>query len=258
MEPELVTKIESADIPVELKHALTDLGQNLDALLPIVSIPLKRRIPYLFGILVAEATDATTETHWWETTFDFIRQAANENRAIGQPVLDAVAKLRPLLRERLGPYDDVTLREITADTVFGMCLLSDTLTEPKKYFVAPNAISLAQAHFNKYAWFRAVYAGKAPVGFMMIVDDPDTPEYFLWRFMIAEPFHGRGYGRQAIQRLVEYVNTRPNAKELGVSCGQGEGSPEGFYLKLGFISTGKIDHGELVLRMPLTNEENTP
>jgi len=257
VDQELVTKIETADIPAELKRAITELGQNLDALLPVASIPLKRRIPFLFSRLVAEATDATTETHWWETTFDFIAQAARENTALGQPVLDAVAKLQPLLRERLGPYDDVSLREITADTVFGICLLSDTLTEPKKYFVAPNAISLAQAHFNKHAWFRAIYAGRAPVGFMMIVDDPDTPEYFLWRLMIAQPFHGRGYGRQAIQRLVENVKTRPHATELGVSCGQGEGSPEGFYLKQGFVSTGKIDHGELVLKMALTNEEKS-
>lgn len=44
MEQELVTKIETADIPAELKHALTDLGQNLDALLPVVPIPLKRRV----------------------------------------------------------------------------------------------------------------------------------------------------------------------------------------------------------------------
>ena len=251
MEQELLTKIETADIPAELKRALIDLGQSLDALLPVVSIPLKRRAPYLFGKLIAEATDATTETHWWETTFDFFAQAARENTTLGQSVLASVKELLPLLRARLGPDDNVTLREITADTVYGICLLSETLTEPKKYFVAPNAQSLAQAHFNKYAWFRAIYAGRAPVGFMMIVDDPDTPEYFLWRLMIAQPFHGRGYGRQAIRRLVEYVKTRPNAKELLVSCGQGEGSPEEFYLKQGFISTGKIDHGELVLRMPL-------
>jgi diamine N-acetyltransferase len=69
--------------------------------------------------------------------------------------------------------------------------------------------------------------------------------------MIAEPYHGRGYGRQAIQRLVEYVKTRPGAKELVVSCGQGEGSPEGFYLKQGFVPTGEILEGEIVLRMAL-------
>ena len=35
--------------------------------------------------------------------------------------------------------------------------------------------------------------------------------------MIAEPYHGRGYGRQAVDRLVEYVKTRPGARELLVS-----------------------------------------
>lgn len=255
MEQELVTKIESADIPVDLKHALTDLGQSVDALALLLPAGPERRIRYFFGQLVAEVTDVNVDTHWWESTCDFIVKTARDHGASGHAAVAAVHRLQPILCQRLGPYDQVTLREITADTVFRICLLSDTLTEPKKYFVAPNAISLAQAHFNNYAWFRAVYAGKAPVGFMMIVDDPDTPEYFLWRFMIAEPFHGRGYGGQAIQRLVEYVKTRPNAKELGVSCGQGEGSPEGFYLKQGFISTGNIDHGELVLRMPLNTEE---
>jgi len=251
MEQELVTKIETAEIPAELKRALTNLAQKLDVLSPLLPAQPRRRARYFFEHLITEATDPATDTLWWEFTCDFITKNARDCGAIGQAVIDAAQKLQPLLREHLGADERVTLREITADTVFGICLLSDTLTEPKKYFVAPNAISLAQAHFNKYAWFRAIYAGRAPVGFMMIVDNPDKPEYFLWRLMIAEPFHGRGYGRQAIQRLVEYVKTRPNARELLVSCGQGEGSPEGFYLKQGFISTGEIDHDELVLRMPL-------
>ena len=63
MEQELLTKIDTADITAELKRALIDLGQHLDALLPMVSIPLKRRVPYLFGKLITEATDATKEKH---------------------------------------------------------------------------------------------------------------------------------------------------------------------------------------------------
>jgi len=257
MEQELVTKIETAAIPAELKFALTDLAQKLDALSPLLLAQARRRARYFFGHLVTEATDPATDTLWWEFTLDFVTTHAREHGEIGQAVVDAAQKLHPLLREHLGSDERVTLREITADTVFGICLLSDTLTEPKKYFVAPNAISLAQAHFNKRAWFRAIYAGRAPVGFMMIVDNPDAAEYLLWRLMIAQPFHGRGYGRQAIQRLVEYVKTRPNATELGVSCGQGEGSPEGFYLKQGFVPTGEILHEEIVLRMSLTREEKT-
>ncbi len=102
MEQELITKIETADISAELKHALIDLGQSLDALLPVVSIPLKRRAPYLFGKLIAEATDATTETHWWETTFDFIAQAARENTTLGQPVLASVERIIPSLARTFG------------------------------------------------------------------------------------------------------------------------------------------------------------
>jgi diamine N-acetyltransferase len=90
-----------------------------------------------------------------------------------------------------------------------------------------------------------------PVGFLMLNDKPDEQEYFLWRFMIAEPYHGRGYGRQAIERLIDYVRTRPGAKELLVSCGQGAGSPQGFYQRLGFEPTGEILGSEVVLRLAL-------
>jgi diamine N-acetyltransferase len=69
--------------------------------------------------------------------------------------------------------------------------------------------------------------------------------------MVAEPYHGRGYGRQAIERLVEYVKTRPGAKELLVSYHKGEKSPEGFYLKLGFEPTGEMAGDEYVARLPL-------
>ena len=29
----------------------------------------------------------------------------------------------------------------------------------------------------------------------MLYDDADKPEYFLWRFMIAEPYHDMGFVR---------------------------------------------------------------
>jgi len=146
---------------------------------------------------------------------------------------------------------EVSLREITSETVLQVCSLSDTLTEPKKNFVAPNAISISQAHFNDKAWFRAVYADETPVGFIMLYDDPEEPEYFLWRFMIAQPHHGKGYGRRAIQLLVEHVKTRPNATELLVSYHPGEGGPEGFYLKQGFSPNGKMYGDEVGLSLPL-------
>jgi diamine N-acetyltransferase len=51
--------------------------------------------------------------------------------------------------------------------------------------------------------------------------------------------HGKGFGRRGIELLVDYVRTRPGAMLLETSCGQGPGSPEEFYCKLGFVCNGK-------------------
>ncbi len=145
----------------------------------------------------------------------------------------------------------VSLREITAETVRDICRLSDTLVPPRKYMVAPNAVSIAQAYFEERAWFRAIYAGEIPVGFVMLYDDAEGQEYFLWRLMIAGPHHGKGFGRRAMELLIDHVRTRPGATELLVSCGQGPGSPEGFYHKLGFERNGKMYGDEVGLRLAL-------
>ena len=66
------------------------------------------------------------------------------------------------------PGAPVSLREITADTVRTICALR--VTPAQERLVAPNAVSIAQAHFEPAAWFRAIYAGDEPVGFAMLFD----------------------------------------------------------------------------------------
>ena len=104
---------------------------------------------------------------------------------------------------------------------------------------------------NPEAWVRAIYAGETPVGFLMLADEPEEPEYFLWRFMIDQRYQGRGYGRRAIELLVDHVRARPGATELLVSYEQGEGGPELFYHRLGFEPTGEVIDGEMVARLVL-------
>ena len=145
----------------------------------------------------------------------------------------------------------ISLREITGETVVQICELSDTLSEEQHKMVAPNGVSIAQAHFADRAWFRAIYAGEEPVGFIMLSDEPEKPNYYLWRFMIAGPHQGKGYGRRALELLIEYVKTRPGAKELMTSYVPIEGGPEGFYRKLGFEPTGEVHGGEVEIRLAL-------
>lgn len=151
---------------------------------------------------------------------------------------------------RAEPEAAVTLREITADTVRAICGLR--VSPGQEGFVAPNAVSIAEAHFSPIAWFRAIYADETPVGFVMLADDGEKGEYFLWRLLIAADWQGRGYGRRALEHLIAYVLTRPNARELLTSYVPGEGSPRDFYRKLGFEDTGELDEDELVMRLPLT------
>ena len=143
----------------------------------------------------------------------------------------------------------VTLREITEETLRPILRLS--VREDQNMMVADNATSIAQAHFSKYAWFRAIYADETPVGFLMLYDDPEKPEYFLWRLMIDAEHQHRGYGRQAVERLIDYVRTRPNASELLVSAVPVEGGPTPFYESMGFRLTGEVEDGEEVLSLPL-------
>jgi diamine N-acetyltransferase len=251
MEEEFAAQIAAAQIPPGVKAAFSSYFQVFETLEPSLPRRYQHRFRQWLGQMLAEATDPTVQTHWWQIVIDLIAKAVEPFGEPGRALIAAGRQLAPLLLAHLGPYSEVTLREITEDTVAIICRLSDTLTEPQKFMVAPNSFSLAQALFNKKAWYRAIYAGKAAVGFLMLWDDDEMPEYFLWRFMIAEPCQGRGYGAQAIQRLVEYVKTRPNAKELGVSCELGSGSPEQFYVRQGFVSTGEFLNDELVLKKTL-------
>lgn len=148
--------------------------------------------------------------------------------------------------------NEVSLREVTAETVRTVCDLS--VAPDQRRFVATNAESIAEAYFSREAWFRAVYAGDTPVGFVMLHEDPEKPEYYLWRFMIAAEHQGKGYGRRAMQLLIEHVKTRPRARELLLSYVPGDGNPEGFYGGLGFEPTGEHNGGELVMRLRLDDD----
>jgi diamine N-acetyltransferase len=143
----------------------------------------------------------------------------------------------------------VSLREVTAETVRKICYLD--VREDQRHCVAPNSHSIAQAYFEPHAWFRAIYADETPVGFLMIYDNAEEAEYFLWRFMIDARYQKMGFGKRAMDLILAHVRTRPNAHELKLSCHPGEDGPEGFYRKYGFSLTGEWLGNEAVMRIDL-------
>jgi diamine N-acetyltransferase len=106
------------------------------------------------------------------------------------------------------------------------------------------------------ALYWAVYADETPVGFVMISDEVDGPEYiphFLWKLLIDHRYQGRGFGTETLELIVDYFSGRPEVDALWTSAGQGEGSPIPFYERFGFEQTGEIvfdDEVLLRLRLP--------
>jgi diamine N-acetyltransferase len=167
------------------------------------------------------------------------------------------------MKNQIGPIgrdSKVSLREITRDTVRAISLLDVGVGQDG--LVAPNAVSIAQAHFAPDAWFRAIYADETPVGFAMLEDhslvtDREPPlhegaEYVaLWRFMIDARYQKFGFGAQAIDLLIAHARTRPKARNMLLSFVPKENNPEAFYKRFGFERTGEIDDGEVVMRLAL-------
>ncbi len=151
--------------------------------------------------------------------------------------------------------EDVTLRAITEDTVVAIIKLS--VAEHQKDFVAPNAVSLAQALFSNAAWYRAIYLGEEPVGFVMLYDEslltpkPESPGVGVWRFMVDERHQGRGVGREALRQVIAHVRAKGVTTSLELSYVPGPGCPEPFYRSMGFEPTGRMEDDEVVLELPL-------
>jgi diamine N-acetyltransferase len=144
----------------------------------------------------------------------------------------------------------IELREVNKDNLREILRLK--VAPEQERFVASNAISIAQAYFDREAaWFRGIYDGATPVGFVMLDDKPDVPSYTLWRFMIDANHQRKGYGRQALALVFAHVKGRPGASELMTSCVDAAGGPGPFYEGLGFTYTGQLDEGERVMRRPL-------
>ncbi|MCH4887874.1 GNAT family N-acetyltransferase [Acidaminobacter sp. JC074] len=145
--------------------------------------------------------------------------------------------------------DLLTLTEVTAETVREVLRLS--VADKQKHFVASNAISISQAYFSDTAWFRAISYDGTFVGFVMLDLNIKDEDYYLWRYMIDEKHQGKGFGKRALELVVDFVKKQPGAKAFYTSCVPGEGSPSKFYEKFGFVATGEIDEGEHVYKLTL-------
>ncbi len=152
----------------------------------------------------------------------------------------------------------VALREI--DEANREAVLGLQVAPGQERFVSSVEGALAEAVEYAHAgpWYRAVFAGGEPVGFVMLSwnVEPQPPEiigpWFLWKLLIDERHQGRGYGRDVVRQVAGLVRAE-GATELLTSYGAEDGGPAGFYARLGFVPTGEVDvDGEVIVRLALS------
>jgi diamine N-acetyltransferase len=155
----------------------------------------------------------------------------------------------------------ISLRPIDS-TNYRECIELSVAPE-QRGFVASNVQSLADAYvWRQAAEPYAVYSDHQMVGFALLfpfagdVDDESVPEpgtergIVLVRLMIDAGFQGRGYGRDALEAIVE------NVRERGLPTVRLSVVPENeqaleFYRRNGFAETGEVHGGEIVMERPL-------
>lgn len=147
----------------------------------------------------------------------------------------------------------IELREID-DAVRAELIRDVVLEEDQRRFVSTVEDSLAEAGQVPEAkpWFRGVYAGGSPVGFVMIAWDVDPTEgligpWFLWKLIIDRNHQRRGYGHAVIEAIVEIVRAN-DGTELYTSYTERPGGPGPFYARLGFVPAGEHQGEVLVVR----------
>lgn len=160
----------------------------------------------------------------------------------------AVVELRDIVTEddvqavmglRRGPGQDRYLGSMISH-------FEDAIADAK---ACPRMCSIHDAHTGQLVGFVMISDG---IPAETLADDDDiVGPYFLWRLLIDAEHQGKDYGAASIDAVIEYLRTRPGARDLLTSCKAGDGSPQPFYIAYGFEKTGEVKWGEDLLRLDL-------
>ena len=163
----------------------------------------------------------------------------------------------------------IELKKITYDNMSEILKLQ--VADDQKGFVANNLESLADAYVGINSGYPTIpygiYADDSAVGLIMYYynnpEDHEEPEdidlpsylkectYFMQRLMIDKNHQGKGYGKEAVKKMIAEIKTKPYgpAESIYTSIEPKNFGAETLYSSLGFIKTGEVDGGELVMKL---------
>ncbi len=145
------------------------------------------------------------------------------------------------------------LKEITEENFLDAFNLK--LAPGQEEFVSHPIRSLAQAYvYRNQCQPFGIYADGKMVGYVMVIYDPDIPEYDIWHMMIDAAEQGRGYGGEALDRVMDYIRTKPfgDCGRVSLTCDPQNTVAEKLYRSRGFTPTGEVDGDEIGMALLLS------
>lgn len=153
-----------------------------------------------------------------------------------------------------------SIRPVTKDNWNELIRLK--VRENQKNFVASNLYSIAEAqfgfdeedgrgHWDLYPF--GIYDGETPVGFLMFGINYDYPKTqgLIVRRMVDENHQGKGYGRFAMEKVLEIFRADEKIHNAIITYDPGNDGARKLYASLGFVETGEMMEGETVAALRL-------
>lgn len=137
-------------------------------------------------------------------------------------------------------------------------LMSLRVAKDEEHLIAPVAEWLAEAAFTPDAISYGIYASRKPVGLLSLIDprlideDDDMSHFqadclFVWRVMTDYRCRRQGYGKAAMQFIIDYARCIGLDGVSLTTMDQEKGNALPFYERLGFQPTGRRIDNEIEL-----------
>ena len=147
----------------------------------------------------------------------------------------------------------IHLRKITEENFIDAFHLKLALEQER--FVSHPIRSLAQAYvYRDQCQPFGIYNGDTMVGYVIVIYDYDIPEYDIWHMMIDESYQKRGYGSAALDRVLDYIKSKPfgSSNRVTLTCNRENIRALNLYQSKGFTETGAADEDEIELTLHLS------
>jgi len=141
----------------------------------------------------------------------------------------------------------IQVRPVSTDDWFA-CTRLEVSEEQKKWFPAPVVYWMAESRFVTDFHPMAIYKDSNLVGFAVYSDQVhDAGDYWLPALMIDRKYQGRGYGKESLLALVQWMQRTLNCERIIIGHRPENRAAGALYESFGFqrVSEELID-GEVV------------